>query len=1682
MTKECSFGVEDILKQFGSQEINVLHQKLDASGWDLSHESTSYFQKSTVKEYVRYHLMLERILNSDVVRVFNKLSESQQDCALFASTHMNPRSLKLDEDMPRDSLSLQHVSASLSSSIAYTPPYDHDGSIVKEEMNVISAEDKPYRLMTDISQENPMPQTVQDNNATSMISMIIEESSSDDVSDQVYDSILGRQQFVQRLIEKECHRFDDLSSPATEKSSSYSMTLQKHSFSSEEGCSENDSLLIRKLLSFSKMKKRHRSSEHYKGDSLHSTSEDGLIGNTTIISWKGMAKVVFVRENREALHELYHQYMSQHHRKVGSSEEDSNHDNQIDDIDKPEISTPADDPQSFDELSSGENRDELPFAESSAPVIISQATCIDHEEVEPRRSIRKASATVAEPISHVRTQAQEEEKYFLIHRYLLRCVDEIKKSGSLDVNINTDLDSDKWIKLKAILCASAHAEQLCFNCSKRSSTPLTSSTSSNQYGNLRLHSVAVKEFVQSNEMELLHRCAGCNMRFNMNSMMIAYLWSIAERSISDNLPEEEYYAIQIDVFGTSGVISSRTLPEKCNPLSSSFIITELKQYLDTFIEHFIESGRFQEEVLYLLQNHALARDLILPSHLPPNIKSEWQSAKASSSPGSVVLVEEETVSSIKRSADDLHNVPLSLISDLYRGWIKFCCNLDISSWSKHIRSLKKHIPHWMLFQSPADILARLRRSVEGMNTPQVYMKVPGVWTGGHEENLRFRSVNCNQGPGSSEWFGIEKKYVPRLREAVMEQFKVDIIRDEGLWYPNPKWLHDMQIPYYHGIQRAGDVVILRGDTLHWVRSLGFSVHYSWNIGNFDEDQIKVSMDRYHINNLFTATGAAYQSLVPMKTLLLDLSKELASYVAYRLVQSKSPFISSIHKPTTLLDNFSRAIRFPYAVLDAVISNKRLLIRFLAELADAVEDVKQRLIEVEVITGLRAELEDKHSSVTHCDRRSCRCEIFEAYILCSCCGYICLSCAVKGRCSASNSSARGHAADSQLLYKCSVRDLRAHLWTFSRLISIYHPSLSESVINTLNAMQRYHRDLSAARLIQAAEVAAHPSSLTAAVSIAEIMSDEMELVIVNVIGRYVYHADKVHTARFVNSSPGQSNPRQAIKATVTSLASTRTGSTVLASAKPKITFHERQLSATAKVVSPSIAKQQPSSMSSIIQRKFESSNATAAPATVTSSSRSSASKSQSDSTRSDHLASCLIKKTSTLINRSLTSTSSGFRSQTQTQTHKRSNDHLLAVLSTAPPRLPKKHLKSKESASTSISAAARSDHQLVRSTLSLVNHQCKKSILSEPAYSRLTDAMVAELDMLGLDWMPRPTADSNKSQAIFADNDNDIDFDAQIQLVAENLSVDNIQVTDLTSLFNEEQKIYKRSSSPLVKRSNSSMEEATSQTQQLSQLSTSAAASDTGMDRKRLKVDLSSSFPLLDGLRAIQRQLKSKLENDPPIKSDHAMTTPATSTACSTSSSSTATATSTMAKVATSGIPESYPESSHSLDRRVNPVPRSDRTQASVASLTQINQSRITNTMGIGVHRAIPTHTPVSPAVIANRQCQESLSSSCDMKLVHGSSKHFSYQPSSLRNQSTSRSSCVGPWSFYGCNSTFATTNTGFYPNHTTAAIGVPNVQIPFNRSPHINGSAILQHNRSSPFPIISNAFITSSMTKTSKPF
>ena len=119
--------------------------------------------------------------------------------------------------------------------------------------------------------------------------------------------------------------------------------------------------------------------------------------------------------------------------------------------------------------------------------------------------------------------------------------------------------------------------------------------------------------------------------------------------------------------------------------------------------------------------------------------------------------------------------------------VKFCVNVDMDgpSWRQERTKLMSYLPKWLACCGGEDVLRFMRQPIKGMSTPQLYLKVPGVWTGGHEENVRFRSVNINHGPGASVWGSVSAEHIELLHQKVQEHFGVDIFSREGHFFPIP---------------------------------------------------------------------------------------------------------------------------------------------------------------------------------------------------------------------------------------------------------------------------------------------------------------------------------------------------------------------------------------------------------------------------------------------------------------------------------------------------------------------------------------------------------------------------------------------------------------------------------------------------------------------------------------------------------------------------------------------------------------------------------------------------------------------------------------------------------------------------------------------------------------------------------
>ena len=113
-------------------------------------------------------------------------------------------------------------------------------------------------------------------------------------------------------------------------------------------------------------------------------------------------------------------------------------------------------------------------------------------------------------------------------------------------------------------------------------------------------------------------------------------------------------------------------------------------------------------------------------------------------------------------------------------------------WKQQLQELSK-LPAFARVVSAGNLLSHVGHTILGMNTVQLYMKVPGSRIPGHQEHNNFCAVNINIGPGDCEWFAVPEPYW-----GVMSNFceKYDGLLF-FLCFPHylfPEFLHDGPFP------------------------------------------------------------------------------------------------------------------------------------------------------------------------------------------------------------------------------------------------------------------------------------------------------------------------------------------------------------------------------------------------------------------------------------------------------------------------------------------------------------------------------------------------------------------------------------------------------------------------------------------------------------------------------------------------------------------------------------------------------------------------------------------------------------------------------------------------------------------------------------------------------------------------
>ncbi|XP_034471736.1 lysine-specific demethylase 6A isoform X2 [Drosophila innubila] len=200
--------------------------------------------------------------------------------------------------------------------------------------------------------------------------------------------------------------------------------------------------------------------------------------------------------------------------------------------------------------------------------------------------------------------------------------------------------------------------------------------------------------------------------------------------------------------------------------------------------------------------------------------------------------------------------------------LRFGTNVDLSDerkWKPQLSELQK-LPAFARVISAANMLSHVGHVILGMNTVQLYMKVPGSRTPGHQENNNFCSININIGPGDCEWFAVPDAYWGGIHN-LCEKNSISYLH--GSWWPVLEDLYKENIPVYRFIQKPGDLVWVNAGCVHWVQSVGWCNNIAWNVGPLTARQYSLAIERYEWNKL-----QSFKSIVPMIHLSWNLARNI----------------------------------------------------------------------------------------------------------------------------------------------------------------------------------------------------------------------------------------------------------------------------------------------------------------------------------------------------------------------------------------------------------------------------------------------------------------------------------------------------------------------------------------------------------------------------------------------------------------------------------------------------------------------------------------------------------------------------------------------------------------------------------------------------------------------------------------
>ena len=136
----------------------------------------------------------------------------------------------------------------------------------------------------------------------------------------------------------------------------------------------------------------------------------------------------------------------------------------------------------------------------------------------------------------------------------------------------------------------------------------------------------------------------------------------------------------------------------------------------------------------------------------------------------------------------------------------------------------------------------------------------------------MKGLYINHGPGSNEWFGVQKSDLDRLQRLLFEYNKLDIFKSEGLWFADQHFLRKNGISVVNFVQNKGDMVLINRGFVYWIKSLGVTVNSGWNLVGNDLEQVPLLLKRFDFNK-----NNDMENIINVKTFCYDLMLNLIAF-------------------------------------------------------------------------------------------------------------------------------------------------------------------------------------------------------------------------------------------------------------------------------------------------------------------------------------------------------------------------------------------------------------------------------------------------------------------------------------------------------------------------------------------------------------------------------------------------------------------------------------------------------------------------------------------------------------------------------------------------------------------------------------------------------------------------------------